>query len=238
MGSTGKIRGGDVVRGNRPTEGVSDVDSRTTPMSDEDKQIVGGIDNWSTRYFQTATAFDINKALRSMVDKGYTIDEALSRLGKSDNTIEGIKKTIDAMDRNMYPTNKDMEVTRLAKADYAERILKDLDVSSTVINEVNNMWLKGGISEGGLKQIRDNAIGAKITESGFMSTTYNKSLNDSAFKDRRIRIDMKVAKGTNGMFSPTGQESEFVLARGTSYKINDVTFDNKDHRLVFHVSVG
>jgi predicted RNA-binding protein associated with RNAse of E/G family len=63
-------------------------------------------------------------------------------------------------------------------------------------------------------------------------------LKDSAFKSRRVALDIEAPKGTMGMFSPTRQEAEFVLARNSGYHITNIRFDQKDHRLVFEVRMG
>ena len=70
-----------------------------------------------------------------------------------------------------------------------------------------------------------------------MSSTYNFSLDDSAFTGRRIALDFNVPQGTHGMFSPTGEESEFVFARNTKYEFTNVAWDNENRRLVLSVNI-
>ena len=207
------------------------MDSRTTQMSEEDKRQVGGGD-WENRYFQSSNAFDINEALRVVArdggDERAELEKRLRRI-KSDADVQETLKTIDAMDRNMKPLNKNIRVVRLADNEYLHAVLNACGVNT------NGIWGKLRDADT-LANIKSKIVGAKIFEHGYMSTTYNLSLDDSAFRGRPVKLDMDVSKGTKAMFSPTNDESEMVLARKSGYTIKDV-YTDKDGYLVLSVKV-
>lgn len=168
-------------RGGKRTQGISDVSKRYTYMTDEDAKI---LTNKSFGYFQTGNSWDINECLRG--EKIMT---------------EKRLETIEVLDKNMRPINKEMVVVRMADRDYTESLGVDLTIDS-------------------IESIKTKLIGGIVEEKGFMSTSYD--IGENVFKYREVRLVMKLPKGTKGMFSPTGQEAEFLLARGTKYKINNV----------------
>ena len=227
MGSTGTK--GDGV--------YSHVDTRTTPMSAEDIKQVSG--DWSTGYFQTGTSFGINKSLRRVAEEGVSLDKALDdRFGRDVNEI---KKTIEAMDRNMHPIDKDMKLVRLVDSNYTDKLFKSLGVSDEIRKAVNNMTLRGSLGaeqDKYLSELKEKLVGAHVQEPSYMSCSHDLQLKGSAFKSRRVALDIEAPKGTMGMFSPTRQEAEFVLARNSGYHITNIRFDQKDHRLVFEVRMG
>ena len=234
MGSRGRVRSGE----NAPTSGVySNVDSHYTPMSDEDREIVAGGSNWSTRYFQSSTSFEINDALRTIAETGESLPNALIDAGVWESDVADVVETINTMDRNMRPIDKSMNVVRLVDDDYTDKVLGSLGVSNEVLREIGNIRWSGRFPDSAIKEISDKIIGARVTESGFMSSTYNLSLDDSAFGMRGVKLDFDVPKNTNGMFSPTSSESEFVFARGTKYEFTNVSFDPNDRRLILKVKI-
>lgn len=228
MGSTGTPKGTGIV---------SNVDTRTTPMSAEDINQVSG--SWSTGYFQTATAFDINNVLRTAAEKNEDVSEAMANRYPSKSA--ELMKTINAMDRNMHPTDKDMQLLRLTGDSYTEKVFNALGIDSKITDAVHDMKFRGNLGKNQdtyIAELREKMIGARIEEPSYMSCTYNLSLTDSAFKSRRVALEIEAPRGTRGMFSPTKQESEFVMARGSSYNVTDVYFDDKSRRLVFKVRMN
>lgn len=148
-------------------------------------------------YFQSGNSWNINSKLRN--------DEMLS---------ESQQKTVDAMDRNMRVLDDDIYVSRYADDDYA----KALGIRS------DNLYVDI-IGKRDLSKL-DNLIGGVVQEKGFMSTSYG-SNEKNFFKTRPVRLEIKAKKGTKALFSPTGEESEMVLARGTKYKIQGFGFDDE-----------
>jgi len=243
MGSVGRSPRGTaqpISQGTGNSEEIySDVDTRTTPMSDEDIKQVS--DDWSTAYFQTGNAFAINDALRKNAKDGISIEETLRKRGRDDEEIQGSLKTIETMDRNMRPTNKEMKLLRLTDKSYIRDIFANANVSSKVATAVDNIRISGNLGanqEEYLKELNSKLSGLRIKEHGYMSCTYNLSLSDAVFMSRHIALDITAPQGTRGMFSPTGHESEFVGARGSTYDITGVRFDNKLHKLVLEVRMN
>ena len=219
------------------SDDFSDVDSHTTKMSDEDRKIVDSNYN-SNGYFQTWNAFEINEALRYAHDNNVSIEDGITKTG---DNVEKQMQTIDAMDRNMKPTNKDMNVIRLADSNYLNRVLSGAVQSGVLNQDVADRLedfakgFKGKISDSDLSALKSALVGGTIHENAYASCTYNLSLKDSAFTGRKIKLDMDVKAGTKGMFSPTGRESEFVLDRHSGYDVSDV-YIGEDGRLVIKVS--
>lgn len=243
MGSVGRSPKGTaqpISQGTGNSEEIySDVDTHTTPMSDEDIKQVS--DDWHTAYFQTGNAFVINTALRKNAKEGVPIEETFRKKGKDEEDIQGSLKTIETMDKNMRPTNKEMKLLRLTDGSYIENILINADVSNKVIAAVDNIRFRGNLGSNQdeyLKELNSKLSGLRIQEHGYMSCTYNLSLSDAAFKSRHIALDITAPQGTRGMFSPTGHESEFVGARGSTYDITGVRFDNKLRKLVLEVRMN
>ena len=199
----------------------SDVDSRTTPISDNDKKQIAG--DWDTRYFQSSNAFTINEILRGTGSD----DELLQNLREEYTFTKADKvyETIQVMDRNMQPLNDSIKVVRLADMDYITSVLQACGVNIPV-NAFDEMRYSDVVNS--INDIKNNVIGATIYEKGYMSTTYNTSLSDSEFKDRPVRLEMDVPKGAKAMFSPTGEESELVVARNSGYTVNDIRLENGD----------
>ena len=140
----------------------------------------------------------------------------------------------------MRPTDTDMSVVRLADKDFGDAVFSRLGVSTGALVAIHNMKMLGKVSDTAMEELRSKLVGARITESSYMSTTYNTSMGDMEFSflDRPIKMEMSVKAGVRGMFNPTGDESEFVLARDTSYVIKGVEFDRNTRKLVLSVDVG
>lgn len=230
-----------IVKRNREKSNdyYSDVDSRTTYMSDKDREQVGGSSNWESRYFQSSNSFRLNRALREGAMEG---DESVQDSLKAyfGRNWEKQLKTVEAMDRNMRPLNKDINVVRLADEGYLASILKSFNID----NAIKERLIDGAGSWGGSfrqsdvdelnRYLRNNDV--VITEPSYMSTTYNTSLSDSAFSRRMVKLELSVKAGRKAMFSPTGEESEMVLARNTSHQPYFFYIDNKG-RLTFKSNV-
>lgn len=225
MGSTGR------------SSGYSDVENRTTNISAEDiAQITKH--GYATGYFQTWNAFDINQALRISANEGIPLEEAITRVeGNSWDTPElraDTLKTIQTMDANMQRTNADMNVVRMADHNYLASIMTKTGVPEDVqtrLLDAAGGWAK--FRESDVQILRDHIVNNTIHENAFMSTTYNTTLSDSAFSGRSIKLDMNVTRGTKGMFSPTGRESEFVIDRHVGYDVSDITISADGTQLVF-----
>lgn len=148
-------------------------------------------------YFQSGNSWDMNSKLRN--------GEMLS---------ESQQKTADAMDRNMRALDDDIHVSRYAGDSY----IKALGIT-------DSDWYNDVIDKRDLSKL-NNLIGGIVQEKGFVSTSYG-SNEVSLFRSRPIRLEINAKKGTKALFSPTGRESEMVLARGTKYKIQSFGFDGK-----------
>ena len=142
MGSTGKSGTGV----------VSNVDTRHTPMSAEDVKQVSG--DWSTGYFQTANAFDINHILRTVEENGTSLKQELEDFYGGIRAAN-VQKTIDAMDRNMRPIDKDMKVVRMAGRNYADTLFKSLGVDSSVLAKLSNLGMSR-IDDATLQSLKDD----------------------------------------------------------------------------------
>lgn len=197
---------GDDIEENEELENLfnsSNADSKFTMMTDEDIAILSGlIEPPPGGYFQVGAggSYSINSALR----KGDISDLSASN-----------KRIINVMDRNMKPLDKDIDVIRFVGKGY----LLSLGVDKNLI-----MNVLGG-DEVSLARLRHTVFKQTISEKGFMSTTYNQNLDDSAFAgrfDRICRINLKCKKGNKVLFSPSKVESEMVLERGTKYVITNV----------------
>lgn len=218
MGSTGSR----VTPQSNAYERFSDVDRKYTPMSRTDRDTVGG-DDWDTRYFQTSNAFDINHDLRA---------------GKKSRLSD---PTVQAMDRNMLPTNKDMTVRRLVGETFFSSLIRGLPgMTSGETNELLKLVQFGRIRMSRdeinslVDKVNSKLSGATFRDDGYMSTTYNLLLTDARFPERPVDLRMSIPKGTKGMFSPTGSESEFVIHRGSNHTIESIEYDFSAHRLVFN----
>ena len=224
MGSTGK------------NNAFSDVDSRTTPISDEDKEIVGG-HALSVRYFQSSDSFDINGALRNAAEFDMSIEEALKSYGwLSATKISDMLKVINTMDKNMHPLDNDINVVRMADNNYLTSLLKNVNLPQDIKNRLDTVAFgMGTFKDSDVDALRDMITGARVIEGGYMSTTYNTSLSDAAFDFRRIKLNILATKGTHALFSPTGKESEMVLSRTTGYTIVGVRLSEDKKKLILDV---
>lgn len=90
---------------------VSDVKSKTTPVSAEDKRILDGRDRgkYDSGYFQTSDSWDINEMLRNGIEP-------------SDFTDLDLKMVAETMDKNMKPLNGDISVIRAVNNSYLKSI--------------------------------------------------------------------------------------------------------------------
>jgi len=184
----------------------SDVDNRKTPMPEED--ITQVTEGWAP-YFQSSNSFRINEVLRNMED-GQSLEDAFT--GRHEKNLA----TVLAMDRNMLPLNKDIQVARMAAEEYLSNIMlgagftyRDvqaaIDGDQSVINKMNA-----------------KLAGTIIKEKQFMSTSHKTNEFDWAFRDRPLKMNINANAGTHAMFNPTrsdDNESEMVFARGTGHKL-------------------
>lgn len=145
-------------------------------MSTEDYNTMTG---WSG-YFQTGNSFDLNEKLRN---------------GKplSDKN----KKVVDALDRNMKPSTKDIQVNRMV----GESFLRDQ---------------LGIHSDADLQK----AVGKVTVCKAYSSTSYD--MSENVFSSRNVSLKINAPKGTKMLISPTGEEAEILLGRNTAMKINGI----------------
>lgn len=204
MGHTGKSSG-DIQRSSEKTTKYSDVDNRKTPMSEEDARQVTEI----MPYFQSSNSFTINRILREMDDDA-TLESAFT------GWWERNLKTVEAMDRNMLPLNKDIQVARMAADEFYENMMRGGGFSERDIDRAK--WGDQAV----IDRMNAKLAGTVVTEKQFLSTSWDTHKFDSAFIDRPLKVNFTAKAGTHAMFNPTkiewDNESEMVLARGGSYK--------------------
>lgn len=201
--------------------GISDVSKRVTDgITAEDKKLLAG--DWATRYFQSANSFRINEALREASDRGDTNAAIFSN------------PTVQAMDRSMRPTNADMRVLRKCDNNFLDRIMGLSGVPEDVASRLSSAAMGlGRFNQADVDVLKSKLVGGTFHENAFMSTTYNNTLSDSAFRGRRITLDISVAKGTPGLFSWTRMESEFVMARTVGQNVADIQITDGGRQLKF-----
>lgn len=205
MGHTGKS-------GSNSTR-YSDVDNRTTPMSDADIEQVVDI----APYFQSSNSFTINKLLREMSDDA-SLEDVFS--GWQRRNLE----TVRAMDRNMLPLNKDINVARMAAQGYLQTIMRGAGFSNDEVRQATF-----GNQEV-IDKMNARLAGTVVYEKQFLSTSYNTNEFNSAFRDRPLKMNIVGKAGTHAMFNPNkdewDNESEMVFARGTGHKLMKFYYAN------------
>lgn len=201
MGHTGK-NGSTSINNTR----YSDVDSRSTPMSDADIEQVLDI----APYFQSSNSFTINKLLREMSDDA-SLEEVFS--GWQRRNLE----TVRVMDRNMLPLNKDINVARMAAEGYLQTIMRGAGFSNDEIRQATF-----GNQEV-IDRMNARLAGTTVYEKQFLSTSYNTNEFNGAFINRPLKMNIVGKAGTHAMFNPNtdrdDNESEMVFARGTGHKL-------------------
>lgn len=101
-----------------------------------------------------------------------------------------------------------------------------------------------------VQELRNNLLGRRITDSGFMSTT---AVKEKGFSDYPIQMSIKFSKGSQGMYMEPfsahgegakrnwdgdsmqeyfGQEMEVLLQRDSSFKISSVDKNDKGQLLI------
>lgn len=199
MGSSGRAStstsGGD-------NGAVSDVRTKTTPMSDEDKEIVAPSD-WlsSGGYFQTSNSFRINDKLRKAAMGG---DQSILQ-----------DPVVQAMDRNMSPVNADFKAVRMVDDRWFDSLMKQAGMTEFSRSSIMRM------SDDQFNWFKSQLVGGSFNENAYASMSYN--IRDNVFTHRTVQAEVTVKQGTHGMFSPTGEEAEFVLSRTSGYAIKDIT---------------
>ena len=219
---------------------VSNVETRTTSMSKTD---AAHISSGPYAYFQSWKAFEVNEALRKSADEEIDLDEALDSTDIPSSDVDGFKKTIEIMDRNMQPIDESMQVARFADKYFLTSVMDKLDFYDGQM--ISRLMSDGTpydppfLDGSDVKVLKDKLLGAKITEASYMSSMY--SLDDGAKSvlARPIVFKLSLSKGTKGMFSPTGKESEFVIARNSTYEITDIQIGtvNNVPKLIIHAVV-
>ena len=163
------------------------------PYFDDDAKI---LKNQQSGYFGTRNSFDINRKIRS--GEELTAEE---------------QKTVDTIDRLMAPLSEGVKVTRMATASFMETIAK---------KEYSDLETCSPKDEGKcFEALKSAIVGGTVTESAYMSTSYDASKNNF-MKSRGVQIEINVPKGTKALFSPTDDEAEILLAKNTSYRIDNI----------------
>jgi hypothetical protein len=168
-------------------------------ISEEDYDAMTG-GHGGSGYFQTCNSFDINRTLR---------DEGIGGLTIADY------ETVRALDRNMKPSTRDVQLDRGVGTSFFDYFGIDVDV-----------W---DISEGDVERLKEAATGKIYENAGFTSTSFDP--NKNVFKGSTVKLNIKAPKGTPMLVSPTRggwpeadqiEEAEILLARGTAMKITKV----------------
>lgn len=200
MGHTGKSGS------NSNSTRYSDVDNRTTPMSDADIEQVVDI----APYFQSSNSFTINKLLREMGDDA-SLEDTFSGW-QSRNLV-----TVQTMDRNMLPLNKDINVARMAAYGYLQTIMRGAGFSNDEVRQATFG------NQDVIDKMNARLAGTVVYEKQFLSTSYNTNEFNGAFRDRPLKMNIVGKAGTHAMFNPNkdewDNESEMVFARGTGHKL-------------------
>ena len=202
-GTTGKTR-----------KRYSDVDTKTTPMSEAD---IDQVVNSRRPYFQSSNSFTINQKLRDMKD-GDTVEDVFT--GWHVDNLD----TVRAMDRNMLPLNKDINVARMAAFEYLDIIMKSAGFS---MNDVYNA-IDGDREV--IARMNAKLAGVIVYEKSYMSTSYRTNSFNGAFTDRPLKMNVTATAGTHAMFNPNPRkednESEMVFARGTGQRLIEFYYSN------------
>jgi hypothetical protein len=161
---------------------ATDWDRAQNPEKiDKDGMISFQIDKWSntSAYVNAPGAVKINKALRE--------EKVLT--GK-------LKKAQEALDRNMKPLPKNINLYRNVSSNYLKAI--------------------------GFDPKNPNSIsGLKVSEKAFMSTSTN--LSSNIFNSRTVVMKIQAPKGIKAFITKNTAESEIVLSRNSSYTITGVS---------------
>ena len=131
----------------------------------------------------------------------FKINQAI-RTGQTDQLTQEDRKTIKMMDASMRPLPDNVTLTR--KADV--KFLEALGISGKMSQDEMNKRVAGGV----------------VTEKSYMSTAYDPANLAGTMKKRSVTLSLKAPKGTKALIRPDQRESEIVLARNTSYRINRV----------------
>lgn len=151
-------------------------------------------------YFGTPNSFTINEDLREAAEKGW--DEPVLDDGSYD--------TVEALDRNMKPSTRDVQLVRMMGDSIMQSLGIDVDPRH--------------FDEKGLEEMQ-KAVGKIYTNGGYTSTSFD--LAENAFKGKPVQMNINAPKGTKMLVSPDvydGEisEAEILLSRGTAMKITGV----------------
>lgn len=146
-------------------------------------------------YFGTKNSFTINQKIR-----------------RGEELTEDEQKTVDTIDRLMTPLPEGIKVTRMATSAFMERLAaKEYgDLATCAPRDEDRCF----------ESLKTALVGGKVTEASYMSTSYDAGKNN--FKTREVKMEINVPKGTKALFSPTDDEAEILLAKNTSYRIDNI----------------
>ena len=161
-------------------------------------------------YFGTGNSFIINEDLRDSAQPRSDLMRAIfgdEPIMTDDESL----KTVDALDRNMKPSTRDVQLIRM---------IGDSFFDSMGIN-------KGALYEGEEKGTEEmqKMVGKVYTNAGYTSTSFN--VDDNVFISREVQLNINAPKGTQMLVSPARRygevrEAEILLARGSTMKITAI----------------
>lgn len=152
-------------------------------------------------YFGTPNSFRINKALRINEENGW--DD--SGLGKDQ------KETVKVLDKNMKPSTRDIQLSRMIGDSFLESLGIDVDPLD--------------YDEKGMAEMQ-KAIGKVYTNAGYTSTSFD--MQSNVFGHKPVQLNINAPKGTKMLVSPDRwsdgeiREAEILLARRTAMKVTGI----------------
>ena len=166
-------------------------------MSNED---VNQMTDRVSGYFGTRNSFTINEDLRESAENGWD-DPILDDMSYA---------TVEALDRNMRPSTRDIQLARMTGDWFLESLGIDVDPYD--------------YDEKGLEEMQ-KAVGKVFSNGGYSSTSFD--IEKNVFKRRPVQLNINAPKGTKMLVSPDQydgevSEAEILLARGTAMKVTGI----------------
>lgn len=151
-------------------------------------------------YFGTRNSFTINEDLRESAENGWD-DPVLD---------DWSYETVEALDRNMRPSTRNIQLARMTGDWFLESLGIDADPYD--------------YDEKGLEEMQ-KAVGKVFSNGGYSSTSFDMEKN--VFKSRPVKLNINAPKGTKMLVSPERYgdeiaEAEILLARGTAMKVTGI----------------
>lgn len=185
--------------------------------------------NDATEYYASGEGMWINSFLRGNPDMGELSQSEKEYLRDLDKATDGYLP-----DKTLY---RSVDATAIFSG------MDDTDYQNlySVLAYGDNAFGKGSYAQGLVNKVHgqiNSALGKTITEKGFMSTTSSRSVaenwQDFSGATKPIVMEIKTSKGTRGVnlsgydknVSPGDAQHERLLARGQSYKVNNIGLKN------------